>query len=209
MQQGSSVIGRVDPGKSKDGTDSKTQQQNQLQKAQHQEKKDLQQLMQVINQYVEEHNLQSQVSATNTQRGIAVTLNDLFLFDLGKADLKPGALEILDKLASLLPTLNAKISIEGHTDNLPLATGSIYKDNWGLSQARSLSVLRYFLYNARLDPSKMISTAYADTMPVADNTTEANRAKKPACGDCCPPRPAACQAIEQIQNAYISGSMAE
>jgi chemotaxis protein MotB len=139
--------------------------------------KELQELLQKINDYIIEQKLQTQVSASNTERGVAVTLNDLFLFDLGKADLKPASFPILQKLASLFPTLNSTISIEGHTDNLPLAPGSPLIDNWGLSGARSLSVLRYFKNTAGLDDSKFISTGYGDTKPKAPNDSMDNRSK--------------------------------
>ncbi|MFD0696285.1 flagellar motor protein MotB [Paenibacillus sp. GCM10027628] len=139
--------------------------------------KELQDLLKQVQAYITDQNLQAQVSASDTDRGVAITLNDLFLFDLGKADLKPASIPILQKLASLFPTLNTKVSIEGHTDNLPLATGSPYKDNWGLSFARSLSVLRYFSDTAGLDDNKFIATAYADTMPKVSNNSDENRAK--------------------------------
>ncbi len=140
--------------------------------------KELADLLQQVQQYIDKNNLQTQVSAANTQRGVAVTLNDLFLFDLGKADLKPGANPVLEQLASLFPTLtDATISIEGHTDDVPVATGSPFRDNWGLSQARSLSVLRYFVDTAGLSPKQFISTSFADTRPVVENSSPENRAK--------------------------------
>ncbi|SDE50928.1 chemotaxis protein MotB [Paenibacillus sp. UNCCL117] len=137
----------------------------------------LEDLLEQVQAYVQENNLQAQVSAADTQRGVAVTLNDLFLFDLGKADLKQEAIPILTQLATLFRKLDSTVSIEGHTDDLPLSTGSVYKDNWGLSQARSLSVLRYFIYDAQVDAKKFISTSYADTRPVAENNSEENRAR--------------------------------
>ncbi|MGG1552384.1 flagellar motor protein MotB [Paenibacillus ferrarius] len=139
--------------------------------------KELQDLLKQVQTYIQDQNLQQQVSATDTERGVAITLNDLFLFDLGKADLKGPSLPILQKLASLFPTLNSKVSIEGHTDDLPLAPGSQFQDNWGLSFARSLSVLRYFSNTAHLDDKKFVATAYADTMPKVPNTSEENRSK--------------------------------
>ena len=137
----------------------------------------LENLLEKVQAYIEQNNLQGHVSVGDTPRGVAVSLNDLFLFDLGKAELKPEAYPILNQLATLFPTLNASISIEGHTDNLPVLTGSPFKDNWGLSQARSLSVLRYFVDDAGLDPNKFVSTAYADTRPIAPNDSDANRQK--------------------------------
>lgn len=178
MPQGQGLMGSVNP--SMGGEENKTEQEDQAKlekEARELREKQLEDLLQKVQTYIQDNNLQGQVSAANTTRGVAVTLNDLFLFDLGKADLKQGAFPLLNQLASLLPTLNATISIEGHTDDLPLSTGSVYKDNWGLSQARSLSVLRYFIYNAQLDPKKFISTSYADTRPVAENNSDENRAK--------------------------------
>ncbi|MCZ8514916.1 flagellar motor protein MotB [Paenibacillus filicis] len=181
MPQGTGVLGQVstakggaDPTKSaKEAADKEKKEREDHDKKERQ----LEDLLKQIQTYIEQNKLQGQVSAANTPRGVAVTLNDLFLFDLGKADLKPAAFPILNQLASLFPTLDATISIEGHTDDLPLSTGSLYRDNWGLSQARSLSVLRYFVYNAQLEQKKFISTAYADTRPVVENNSAENRAK--------------------------------
>lgn len=130
-----------------------------------------------INDYIQQNGLEASVYVSDTPRGVAITLNDLFLFDLGKAELKEPAYPILEKLASLFPTLDTHISIEGHTDDIPLATGAYYKDNWRLSSERSLSVLRYFTNEADLPESMFISTAYADTKPVVPNTSDENRQK--------------------------------
>lgn len=145
--------------------------------AQAERERELQDLLSKVNQYIEENNLQAQVSAGNLQRGVVIKLNDMVLFDLGKADLKPASLPILDKLGSLFRSLDTKVSIEGHTDNLPLQTGSLYKDNLGLSQARSVSVIRYLLSTPEMNDRMFVSTAYGDTMPIAPNDTEENRAK--------------------------------
>lgn len=142
-----------------------------------QREQELQELLAQVNQYIQENNLEAQISAKDGQRGVIIKLNDQILFDLGRAELKPASLPILDKLASLFKTLNTKVSIEGHTDDLPLQTGSLYRDNWGLSQARSVSVVRHFLNAEGMPDSMFVSTAYADTMPVAPNDSEENRAK--------------------------------
>ncbi|WP_438435376.1 flagellar motor protein MotB [Gorillibacterium sp. sgz500922] len=137
---------------------------------------ELQGLLKIITQYIEDNKLQATVSAVDTDRGIAVTLKDYFLFDLGKAELKSGAYPILDKMASLFPSLHAKISVEGHTDSLPISGGGLYQDNWRLSSERSLSVVRYFEKKG-LSRDLFRSVAYADTEPIAKNDTEANRQK--------------------------------
>ncbi|WP_409343801.1 flagellar motor protein MotB [Paenibacillus sp. MBLB4367] len=184
VPSGSGFIGSTDIGRGTDGeeprksdTTEETEAQKKMREEREKKEKELQDLLQKINQYVTENQLQNQVFVADTQRGVAVTLNDLFLFDLGKADLKQGAFPVLDKLSSLFQTLKAKISIEGHTDNLPLATGSAFKDNLGLSFERSASVSRYFTDKSKLPADMFISAAYADTKPVAPNDTAENRQK--------------------------------
>jgi chemotaxis protein MotB len=180
LPQGQGVLGRLSVAKSnedgeKQKSDVEDKEKQEMERVERE--RQLEDLLQKINDYIGQNNLQSQITAANTPRGVAVTLNDLFLFDLGRADLKAAAVPILNQLASLIGSLNTHISIEGHTDNLPLATGSIYKDNWGLSNERSLSVIRYFINTSGLDPHMFISSGFADTRPVASNDTAENRQK--------------------------------
>lgn len=160
-------------------TDKKTKERQAAAADMERKEKELQDILKTVQAYIEENHLEAQIAVGNSERGVSVTLKDLFLFDLGKAELKPEAYPVLNKLASLFPTLDTKISIEGHTDNIPVRTGSPFQDNWGLSNARSLSVLRYFTTKAdpKISDSKFMSTGYADTIPVAPNDSMENRAK--------------------------------
>jgi chemotaxis protein MotB len=182
----SGTVGIADPGNGTDGDkasknpdkEDPVDQAKQQQTAEEIKKKEqeLQDLLKKIQQYIADAKLQTQVSVKDTDRGIAITLNDLFVFDSGKADLKSASFPILDKLSSLFPTLDSPISIEGHTDNQPLSTGSVYRDNQGLSSARSLSVLRYFDKIPSLH-NKLLGTFYGDSKPVAPNDTPQNMQK--------------------------------
>jgi chemotaxis protein MotB len=136
----------------------------------------LTELMGVITQYVQDNNLGDQIFVEDKPQGIAITLSDRFLFDVGDAALKPPSLPALRKLSGLFGGIGAVISIEGHTDNVPVASSS-YKDNWELSGARALSVLRFFLEKQGLSPDNFQYAGYADTRPAADNSTETGRAK--------------------------------
>ncbi|OWR27548.1 flagellar motor protein [Saccharibacillus sp. O23] len=130
--------------------------------------------LQTIQSYVTDNKLQDQIFVADKPQGISITLSDRFLFDVGRADLKSGAAGVLDRLSSLFGTVDATISIEGHTDNQPI-TGGRYADNWELSGARALSVLRYFIDTRGLSASKFQYAGYADTRPVGDNSTAEGR----------------------------------
>jgi chemotaxis protein MotB len=137
----------------------------------------LAELMGVITHYVEENNLDEQIFVADKPQGIEITLSDRFLFDVGKADLKSPALPALQQLSGLFKDIGATISIEGHTDNTPVSSASSYNDNWELSGARALSVLRFFLDHEGLNPDTFQYAGYADTRPAADNTTVAGKQK--------------------------------
>lgn len=137
----------------------------------------LAELMNVITQYVKDNNLGDRIFVADKPQGIAITLSDQFLFDVGKADLKPAALPALRQLSGLFRGIAATVSIEGHTDNMPVTASSPYRDNWQLSGERALSVLRFFLDNEGLSPSQFQYAGYADTRPAADNSTPAGRQK--------------------------------
>ncbi|WP_339243692.1 flagellar motor protein MotB [Paenibacillus sp. FSL F4-0243] len=137
----------------------------------------LAELMGVITNYVEENNLGEQIFVADKPQGIEITLSDRFLFDIGKADLKSPAFPALQQLSGLFSDIGAKISIEGHTDNTPVSSASHYNDNWELSGARALSVLRFFLDHEGLNPDNFQYAGYADTQPTAENTSAAGKQK--------------------------------
>lgn len=134
-------------------------------------------LMGVITKYVEDNNLGDEIFVADKPQGIAITLSDQFLFDAGRAELKAPAYPALRQLSGLFSGIGATISIEGHTDNTPVSAGSRYNDNWELSGARALSILRFFIDSEGLDPDNFQYAGYADTRPAAANTTAEGKQK--------------------------------
>jgi chemotaxis protein MotB len=185
LEMGSGLTGKADvnttrnpptdtENKGAGGTDDTLSQRELAFRKQEQE---LQNLMGVIQKYVEDNHLQNQIFVADEPRGISITLSDRFLFDSGRAALKSGSAPTLAKLASLFRNLDTPVSIEGHTDNTPVGSSSVYRDNWDLSGARALSVLRFFIEREQLDPAHFQYAGYADTRPVENNSTAAGRQK--------------------------------
>lgn len=105
-----------------------------------------------------------------------VALPDGLLFDSGKAELKPGAREILDDLARVIEEASPRgFRVTGHTDSVPIRTRR-HGSNWDLSTARAVAVVRY-LTDHGLDPTRLVATGRASNEPVADNDTAAGRAQ--------------------------------
>ena len=109
------------------------------------------------------------LQAQQTQRGYVVTLGDV-LFEVDRAELKPGAARTLDQLArALSDDRSATISIEGHTDS---TGGAQY--NADLSLRRADSVKGYLAMHG-IDPARITTQGLGQEYPVASNATESGR----------------------------------
>ncbi|MBM4192493.1 MAG: flagellar motor protein MotB [Gammaproteobacteria bacterium] len=96
-------------------------------------------------------------------------------FATGDAALTPLATQIIEKIGDVANSVNAKVVIGGHTDNVPIRTVK-YRDNWDLSAARAVSVVRELVTARRFDPARIEAQGFADTKPVAANDSPENRA---------------------------------
>ena len=104
------------------------------------------------------------------------------LFEPGAASLsEAGQLEI-DKVANILlgvkdsipDTIEWVIRVDGHTDNIPLSGAGEFRDNWELSQARALSVVRYMVEALQFPANRMAANGFGEFQPVnTDDTPEA------------------------------------
>ncbi len=115
------------------------------------------------------------VSVKSDPRGVVVTFADTTLFTSGSAEVRQEALGVLEKLSKYIQTAPGRITIEGHTDNVPI-TGSKYTSNWELSTGRAAGILHFFITHG-LDPERFSIAGYAEYRPVASNDTEEGRSK--------------------------------
>ncbi len=116
-----------------------------------------------------------EVSVKMGQRGLVITFVAEVLFDSGKAVLRPGSFEKLDKIIGVLKTTvkDMAVAIEGHTDDVPIKVSG-WKSNWELSTARALSVLHY-LMDQDVPGDQLSATGYGEFRPITDNATVAGR----------------------------------
>lgn len=113
--------------------------------------------------------LKQELAGRETARGLILTLGDI-LFDTGEAQLKPGAIRSIQKLATYLQANPSRtIAVEGFTDS----RGS-EQYNRQLAQARADAV-KFALVNAGVAPNRIVVAAYGEAYPVADNSTAAGR----------------------------------
>ncbi|PJX15107.1 flagellar motor protein MotB [Halomonas sp. 141] len=114
------------------------------------------------------------VSVSQGREGITLRIDDSLLFSSGSDVLTPQGLIVLEGLTSVLQTFEGQISVEGHTDNVPIATPR-FPSNWELSTGRAIAVVRQ-LERQGIAISRMRAVGYADTQPMESNATADGRA---------------------------------
>jgi chemotaxis protein MotB len=120
------------------------------------------------------------VTISQLQGKLTVSILDRILFDSGEAELKPTGEAVLRKVAAILASHpNLKIHVIGHTDNVPIraAARNRFPSNWELSTARATAAVRFLTENAGVDPRRLGAVGYGEFRPVADNATPEGRAR--------------------------------
>ncbi len=81
----------------------------------------------------------------------------------------------MDSLRGALADIEGRISVEGHTDNIPIASAR-FISNWELSASRALTVTHELVKGEKLDGTRFMVVGHADTRPFKPNTSAENRA---------------------------------
>jgi len=116
---------------------------------------------------------QHQVDITTTKRGVVIDIRASSLFKTGEADIQPGALEVLHKVAAELNNEKLPIEVEGYTDDIPIKTAQ-FPSNWELSSARASSVVRMMIDNG-VPSERLAAVGLASNHPLVPNDSPENR----------------------------------
>ncbi|MEO8587939.1 MAG: OmpA family protein [Flavobacteriales bacterium] len=117
------------------------------------------------------------LTVTERDGKIYVSLSEKLLFASGSAKVDPKGKDALGKLAGVLRT-NADINVmvEGHTDSIPIKT-SKYTDNWDLSTARAVSIVRLLTTTYSVPPERVEAAGRSQFQPIASNSSAEDRAR--------------------------------
>ncbi len=117
--------------------------------------------------------LSQAVQVKVSARKIKMILRTPVLFVSGSSQLQPEIYPVLDEILKYITAAPSTVSVEGHTDNIPL-TGSNYKSNYSLSAARAFEVVKYFIQQG-VPPGRLSIVGYGEYEPVVPNDTEEGR----------------------------------
>ncbi len=94
-------------------------------------------------------------------------------FVTGKAEIDPACDRTMQQIASIMAEYPGfKVQVDGHTDSVGRPEA-----NQRLSQARAEAVVNYLVQKKGVSASRLSAKGWGDQQPIADNGTEAGRAK--------------------------------
>jgi len=109
-------------------------------------------------------------------RSITIRIRERGSFPSASATLSPEFIPVMSSLRGALTSIEGQISVEGHTDNIPIRTAT-FQSNWDLSATRALSVTHELIKDETIDPKRFMVVGRADTLPFTPNTNSQARAQ--------------------------------
>lgn len=124
---------------------------------------------------LEEEIRNDQVEIETQGRKLIIRVQEKGSFGSGSAELQEEFFPILEKIIQSLSAIEGNISVEGHTDSIPIETAK-FPSNWDLSIARALEVARGLFFDGTIAQDRFKIVGHADTKPLVPNDTAQNRA---------------------------------
>lgn len=123
----------------------------------------------VLRKEIEKNKLQNKVAVQLNDFGLNVEFRGEGMFEPGGDALTPLARKEFKPMLDILAKIEPKYSLalEGHTDDVPLKGNRHFKDNWGLSSARGVTLMKELALLGV--PFKRMNVAgFAETRPKED-----------------------------------------
>ena len=109
---------------------------------------------------------------------VMISLSDNMLYKTGEFAILPKAREILGKVAAVINDYDTySVLIEGNTDNVPLTSNNLPKDNWDLSALRATSMAKVLQSRFGVNPARITAGGRSEYNPKTTNASVSGRAE--------------------------------
>ena len=150
-----------------------------VEEMQEQVEQDMQSLLQAIQEFVQQQNLQDAVTVSQDGGKIFITFSQSVFFDGESAVIRKEAYPILDGVSDMLSSVAEsldEVRVQGHTARAGQGPNNVVNDRT-LSSNRAANVIIYIQEHSVVPPSCLVSEGFGEWRPVAANDTAENRAK--------------------------------
>jgi chemotaxis protein MotB len=114
------------------------------------------------------------VEIKQQREGLVISLREMGFFESGSATMQRSSADAIERLVNVLKDRTEMLRIEGHTDNVPIHNAH-FNSNWDLSTARAMELLRLFITEYNIAPSRLTVSGYGEYHPVDTNDTAEGR----------------------------------
>jgi chemotaxis protein MotB len=132
-----------------------------------------------VRQVMERFRGDRDIEVLRTEKGYRFVLREAVLFATAETDLTAEGKRALQRIADVLRGTNERVSIEGHTDDVPVKKPETLKrfprGNIDLSIGRALAVWDHFSKAGGVDTGRMSVVGFGPNRPLAPNTSDLNR----------------------------------
>lgn len=135
---------------------------------------EFEEVYQEIEAMLAEEGVGASVEIYEEERGLIISFKEKIFFNIGSAELRPEARNLLLRVGRVLAVDQHDIRVEGHTCDLPIRSAA-FPSNWELSTSRATNVTRFLIEKAGISPDRLGATGYAEFRPIVENNTEENR----------------------------------
>lgn len=109
---------------------------------------------------------------------VMISLSDKMLYKTGEYAVLPQAREVLGKVASVINDYDTySVLIEGNTDNVPLNSANVPRDNWDLSALRGTSIAKILQNEFGVNPNRITAGGRSEYNPKTTNASVSGRAE--------------------------------
>jgi chemotaxis protein MotB len=96
--------------------------------------------------------------------------------EAGQVEMKKLADALIDLQKEIPPEINWVLRVDGHTDNIPLSGNGRFRDNWELSSARAIAVVKFLIANG-VPANRLVAAGFGEFQPLDPSDTDEARAK--------------------------------
>jgi type VI secretion system protein ImpK len=114
------------------------------------------------------------VEVSETPTTVKVRIFSSGMFAIGKAEVRPDLISLLERIGGALNDEAGKVLVAGHTDDTPIIHPIPFRSNYELSVARA-EAARDIIGRTIRDPGRLTAKGFSDTQPVHDNATDPHR----------------------------------
>ncbi len=109
---------------------------------------------------------------------VMISLSDQMLYKTGDYNVLPAAQDVLGKVAQVINDYDTySVLIEGNTDNVPLNSANLPKDNWDLSALRATSMAKILQTKFGVNPARITAGGRSEYNPKTTNASVSGRAE--------------------------------